>query len=528
MKWLFLVIVGSLFLLVVSGGMVLLWKRWYREDAQNIIQRVLKNSAVTFVVRLLIRGIEFAFSLVLYGLLTPKEIGPYTLGALLVAQYLGTFTEFGLGVLLTREVAKDLRNAPTLFGLTLALRWIGVIVAIPIIAGIIALYALLEHVGVGEAITPIGQHVIWILFLTLIPSAYSGGVTALYQATERMEIPALIELVTAMFSVLLRVLMLLLGFGILGLAWSAVLTSTGTAMVYVVLQKRDFFPPKVYWEWHSIWSLVPLAFPLMLNNLLNMVFFRFDMFLVKAFGGGRGDLLVQQYAIAYQFINVALVLPPVVTFAVFPLLSRLTVDREKFRQLQQHTLHVLLILAFPMAMGLSVLAPHLITLMTRQNASDYLPISAHVLAILGWFLPCSFVNGFLQYVLIALNQQWVITRAFLIGALVNLGANMLCIPWFGLYAASVITILSEVVLFLVFLPLLRREQLTPPLFSLAWRPVLAALVMGGAMLGVEPWGWGIAVLVAGPVYGGMLWMLGAVGPHERELLRRAFRRSAPG
>lgn len=511
-------------LLVFSGLAVLLWKRYYRGDTHNTAQRVLKNSTVPFVVRLIIRVLEFGFALVLYSSLAGEEIGPYTLAALLVAQYLGTFTEFGLGVLLTRDVAKDPSPAAAsrLFGMTLSLRAIFVVAAIPIAGGIIAAYGMLAEFGIGEAITPVGQTVIWILLLTLIPSSYSGAVTALYNAAEEMEVPAIIELITATVSVLIRVTLLLLGFGIVGLAWTAVGVSTLTAAIYLVLQTRRFFPPRLYWDWPLIRSFVPMAFPLMLNNLLNVVFFRFDTFIVKAFGEGNGDLLVQQYAVPYQFINIALVLPPVITFAVFPMLARRAEgDRTLLATAQNRTLQLMLWLAFPVAMGMSLLAPNLIALITRSNAADYLPISAHVLAILAWFLPLSFVNGLLQYVLIAINQQWVITRAFLIGAVFNLTANLLFIPWFGLYAASIITILSEVVLLAVFLPVLRSETLTPPLAALAWRPAVATAAMGGAMIAIYAvGGWMAAVVIAPPVYVAVLWAVGAIGVEERALVRK--------
>ncbi len=529
MTRLLLVTLGAVGLLLLVGVAVVLWQRFYRDDAQNTVRRVLKNSAVPFVVRLVVRGLDFAFALVLYSLLPPEDISPYTLGALLVVQYLGTFSEFGLGVLLTREVARDPSQAPSLFGTTLALRWLLVLATVPLAAAVIGVYALLGHLGIGEAITPVGQQVTWVLLLTLVPATYSGAVTALYHAAERMEVPALIELVTSVVSMLLRIVLLLLGFGILGLAWAAVVVSTGTALVYAVLQRRQFFRPVLRWNRAALWYLVPLAFPLMLNNLLNVVFFRFDMFLIKAFGEGDGDRLLQQYAVPYQFLNIALILPPVITFAVFPLLSRRsTGERAALVQAQNRTLQVLLLLAFPIAMGLCVLAPELVRLLTRNNAAEYLPISAEVLALLAWFLPFSFVNGLVQYVLIAINQQWVITRAFLFGALFNLAANLLTIPWFGVYAASVITILSEVVLFAVFLPVLRREHLVPPLAALAWRPAAAALVMGAAMVVAGQAGWGAAVAVAGPVYVGELWLFGAFGPDERALLRRVLGRAAPG
>src|SRR5215216_5096673 len=101
---LFLVSVAAL--LPLLGLAVLLWRRYYRDDTTNTARRVVKNSAVPTATRLLVRAIDMAFALVLYRLLTGTAIGQYDLAALLVVQYLGTFADFGLGTLLTREVAR--------------------------------------------------------------------------------------------------------------------------------------------------------------------------------------------------------------------------------------------------------------------------------------------------------------------------------------------------------------------------------------------------------------------------------------
>jgi O-antigen/teichoic acid export membrane protein len=520
-------LIATAALLPLLGGAVLLWRRYYREDTGNTARRVVKNSAVPLVLRLVVRALDLAFFIVLQQTLPGANIGPYALAVLLVGQYLNTLTEFGLGVLLTREVAREPRTAERLFGVTLLLRWALVLVAAaPGTALLIGLYELLGNFKLGEAITPAGQAAIWILLLTLIPGAYSSAVTALYNANERMEIPALIEVVTAIIGMAARLTVLWLGFGIIGLSWAAVGVTTCTALIYLGLQSRHFFPPTLTWDGALLRQLVPVALPLMLNNLLNVVFFRFDTFIIKAFGNGQGDLMVTRYDIAYKVIGIATILPPIVTFAVFPLLARRAAgERAVLAQAQNRTLQALLLLAFPIAMGISVLATPLVLLINGRNAAQYLPISADVLAILAWFLPLSFVNGLLQYVLIAVNQQRAITRAFVIGALFNLSANLLTVPWFNLYAASTITILSEIVLFAVFLPLLRREHLTPPLLALAWRPAVAALIMGAAMLVAYQVHWLAAAAVAPPIYVAALWLLGAFGAEERALARRVLGRS---
>ncbi|MEO7908917.1 MAG: oligosaccharide flippase family protein [Roseiflexaceae bacterium] len=533
---------GAILLLLLLGLAALLWRRFYREDSDNAARRVVKNSAVPLALRLIVRALDLLFAFVLLNTLRGADVGPYTFAALFVVQILGTFTEFGLGLLLTREVARDPSAARRYFGVTLALRSVLVVVgALPVAALLIGSYSLLAALNLGERITPIGQQAIWILFLTLIPGAYSSAVTALYNAAERMEVPAVVEVVTAILSMLARIAVLALGFGIIGLAWAAVAVSTFTALMYLVLQTRDFFRPTMQWDGEIIRRIMPLALPLMLNNLLNAIFFRFDTFIIKAFASGTGDLLVQQYNLAYQIIGIATILPPVVTFAVFPMLARRADgERSGLALAQNRTLQVLLLLAFPISIGLTLLAPDLVRLFTRRNADDYLPVAANVLAILAWFLPLSFANGLLQYVLIAVNQQRAITRAFVIGAVFNLVVNLVAVPWFGryllrpdwsLYAAGVITLLSEVVLFRVFLPILRREQLAPPLLALAWRPAIAALLMGAAMLVIRSFDPQVPLLAlaafvaAPPVYLVALWLLGAFGVEERALMRRVLGRA---
>lgn len=91
-----------------------------------------------------------------------------------------------------------------------------------------------------------------------------------------------------------------------------------------------------------------------------------------------------------------------------------------------------------------------------------------------------------------------------------------------------ITILSEVVLLAVFLPLLRRADLTPPLLQLAWRPLLAAMLMGVGLAALRwagvPLHWMGQAMLAVPVYALGLWLFGAFGRSERALLRRVLGR----
>jgi O-antigen/teichoic acid export membrane protein len=521
---------GLVLVLALAGVGAVLWRRFYRDDPHNAARRVFKNSAVTFGLRLVVRGLDMVVFFLLAGTLNVARFGDYTFAALLVSQYLAIITEFGLGVLLTREAARDPTAARRLFGLTLALRLLLIFVgAVPVGLLVIGGFAM-----IGQPLSGEGAAVILILLLTLIPSAYAGAVTALYTASERMEVPALMELVTAALSFLARIAVIAFAPSILGLAWSAVAVSAVTALLFGVLQRRHFFAPTLHWDRLAMLALLPVALPLMLNNLLGTIFFRFDVFLVRAFTGDQAEALVGQYNLTYTIVGIAMIVPPAVTFAVFPLLARRAGDdRAGFASAQQRTLQLLLVLAFPLAMGISVLAADLVQLFTRSQFADY-QVAIPVLAILAWFLPLSFANGLLQYALIALDRQRAITRAFVIGAIFNFTTNLVAIPlsyhvlgdaaW-GLYAAAVITILSEWVLYLVFRPLLRAEGIEPRLGALAWRPALAALAMGAVMLGVKliipTWPGSVSAALLAPVaYGLTLWAVGGLGADEVALARK--------
>ncbi len=532
-----LLLIGAALALLGAGAF--LWQRFYRDDPADVARRIFKNSAVTFGLRMFVRGLDTVILFLLVGALDPAALGAYNTAALLVAQYLATFTEFGLGILLTREVARHPDAARRLFGVTLALRLLLIIAAAaPVAWLVIASYNLIGAVGLSEPLTADGQLAIWILLLTLVPSAYSGAVTALYNAAERMEVPAAVEVLTALLSFLARIAVLGLGWGVIGLAWAAVLVSSITAVIFFGLQVRTFFVPTLSFDAAAIRTLVPQALPLMLNNLLSVIFFRFDLFIVRAFGGSNADLLVQQYILPYQLLNIALVLPPAITFAVFPLLARRAGGaRSELASAQQRTLRLLLFIAFPLAMGMTLLAGDLVWIFTRRRFAEYLP-SVTVLAVLAWFLPLSFANGLLQYVLIAIERQTAITRAFVAGAIFNLTANLIAIPLAirlgrpegALLAAAIITIMSEAVLYAVFRPVLHQEGLPPGILKLMWQPALASLVMAAAMLPAILWlpGWIgslCAICVGPPVYVAALWLSGAIGGEEIALARRIIGRA---
>jgi len=510
---------GLAVLLLLVALVVRWWGRIYQETEAGrggLARRVLKNSLTPLIARLINRAVDFAFAIVVLHYLGVEGYGAYAIAALLVGQYLTTVADFGLSTLSTREVAREPEAANRYLSNTTLLRWALSALSLPLCALIIFIYSRTPQPLSVEA-----QAALWLLAAGLFPAGLAAAVSALFTARERLEVPALAGLLTNILKVFAGVGVLVAGWGVVGLAASSLLVTLANAVLFLYLQCRFLFVPRLevdlaLWRW-----MVPEALPLMLNNLLVLIFFRFDTFILQPYGGAR---TVGAYDAAYKLPNALIEVPYFLTMALFPLLSRLAVeDRSRLEHTYHLALKVLLVLAFPLAMMASVLAPEIIFLL---GGKEYLPDSAIALSVLIWFLPLSYVNGVTQYLLIALNRQRTITLAFILAALFNVGSNLYWIPRYGPYgylAASLITIMTEGVLFVPLWAVVRREGLRLPLLGVAWRPALATAVMGVPMVLLHARGlWPVALLVGPALYGAMLLLLRTWTEEERDFFRRLW------
>jgi len=257
------------------------------------------------------------------------------------------------------------------------------------------------------------------------------------------------------------------------------------------------------------------SLPLMINQFLASAFFNLDVSLLKPI---RGDQVVGYYRAAYAYLNGLNIIPAYFTQAIFPLMSRYAASaRDSLLRAYVLSLRLLLIVALPITAGTPFIARGLILIL---GGGDYLPHSMIALQLLIGFLPLSFVNSVTQYVLIAIDQQRFLTKAFLIGVTFNVAANLIAIPLFSYKGAAVVTILSELALLIPFYHAVRRHLGPLPWVSLFWQPVVAAAVMAGGMGLFHDLPWPLLIPVGGGVYGVVLLLIGGFRQPDMDLLLR--------
>ncbi|WP_110514234.1 flippase [Herpetosiphon llansteffanensis] len=516
----------SLGLIGLLGLTLAAIRRWSkpRQATEDHLSTIGRNASIPFALQLTSRMIDLVFAMILYRFLAIETVGAYDFAAIIVVSYFGTIADWGLTVLATHEIVRQPSQAPQTFRTTLWLRLRFAVLALPIAVVFVLIYN-----GLAEAkITAVGLTreqitVVAILMLTLFPAAISASVTAWLQGHERLVAAAVVNLLTNIGSAAFRLIALVLGFGIIGIASGALAGAVLSAVLFWLAMRRFF--PDVAWRGPTLPAkpLLKEGYPLLLNSLLMTIFFRFDTILLSAF---HGFVVTATYGVAYKLINFTQIVPPIVVNAIFPtLIRRSGDDRAGMSRAYAGTLRMLLNLAFGIAVIATIVAVPLTTWLADKP--EYLPGSVYALMITIWYLPGSYLNGLTQYVIIALGKKQAITKAFGLTAMVNLGLNIWLIPQYSYFAAATITIISELVLFVPLWLVLRREKITLNLAGLLWRPVLSALVAGGVgwlLLAINVY---LAGVVTALIYAAGLWFSGSIGQTERELAARMLKKLRP-
>jgi len=495
--------------IIAFAVVVWAWRRLVNPDAPLTNTRsIAKNSLAPMGLNLFNKAIDFVFAAFYLRVLGPGDSGKFAT-AIIIAGWFEIIANWGLNTLLIREVAKDKSQASRYLLNTSLLR-----IATAIIASLPIFIYIFTVSRTGDQLDQQTTAAILFLMVGMIFSGLGQGLAGLFYAYEQAEVPAVITTVTTIFKVGLGVLVLLLGFSFVGLAAITIVVNLVTLLILLVAAFRQFRIPGP-WSVDFVLQrrMFKLSYPLMLNHLFAVIFFQIDIPLMNQI---NGDVVVGWYNSAYKWVNAFNVIPSFFTFALFPVISRqvqsaLPDAQRTFR----FSIKLMLLISLPLAAITTLLAPLMIGIL---GGREFLPHGAIALQLVIWSIPIGWMNSVTNYVLIALGCERYLTRAFILGVGFNLIANLIFLPRYSYVAASIITILSEIVLLAVFAYYLRPSMPKVGWAGIIKRPLaVTAIMLWAIVLGtlVSP----ILALILGLVaYPVGLWLLRVFGDEERQIL----------
>ncbi len=496
-----------------------LWRYIYGGDLdESTAHRVAKNSLAPIVLNLFNRGIDFAFAIIMLRILRPEGAGLYYY-AIVIFGWFDILTNFGLNVLLTREVARRKDRASEYLLNSSLLRIALAALGVPLLAAFLT-------VRQSAVAPPLPSEALWaiaLLYIGLVPNSISTGLTALFYAFEKAEYPAGVSTVSTILKAVFGVTVLMAGWGIVGLAGASIVTNVITLTILAGLARPlvgRFLPggkPKLD---VALWRyMLGESWALMLTHLLATIFFKIDVVLLE---GIRSATVVGWYSTAYKWLDALNVIPAFFTQALLPIMSvQAREDRAALVRGYRLAVKILVMLALPIAVVTTFIATALVRVL---GGPEYLPDGAIALQLMIWSIPIGWINSLTNYVLIALDRQRQLMLALVIGVTFNIGANLAFMPAYGYRAAAVITIFSELTLLIATYSMLRRLLEPIPWARMLWKPFVAAALMFGAMAMIWPVQPVLALGAGMVAYMGVLAALNPFEPHERARIEPLLRR----
>jgi O-antigen/teichoic acid export membrane protein len=158
------------------------------------------------------------------------------------------------------------------------------------------------------------------------------------------------------------------------------------------------------------------------------------------------------YNSAYKLITVLTLFYTIYSSVVFPVMSKLFKEEKdllKFsfvKSIKYLSLVTIPISVFTLFYGYDLIGIY---------GAEYIDAGG-VLKILIWTVCFLFINGACSLVLNASHKEYSVTKIYTIAAVFNICLNLVLIPNFSVYGASIATVLSEILILILELYALKR------------------------------------------------------------------------
>jgi O-antigen/teichoic acid export membrane protein len=340
-----------------------------------------------------------------------------------------SLTATGLGILVTREVAK---NAGWLTGHLAATVTLTIVLSLGA-AGILFVSTHFTHYA------PDTQQAIGVATVAIIPAALCALAEAIFIAFGQADAVALGVALESLVRTALCVTALLLGAGLFTLFIILIVTRSAQLCLYWRLLARRLPPIQWRLQRHTLWELAREWRVFAAETWVATLYLNLDVILLSLF---YGEAAVGVYDAAWKLIRFGPVIANSLTTAVFPYIARLYVhSRESFQQLSEQSVKYILVAVLPAVLCISILAQRIVLLLFSQQYVDSTPI----LRVLAWLLIPQFLNPFLSRVLYARGHQRQCLAVGVIALLTFLALAFVLIPKYAALGTAWTTVCSSYV-----------------------------------------------------------------------------------
>jgi O-antigen/teichoic acid export membrane protein len=449
---------------------------------------VARNTIVQFAGKI-IGSVLAVFTLaIILRYLGQEGFGKYTT----ITTYVSIFSimaDLGLYLIITREISKPHANEEKLLSNAFTIKLIASI----IILFIASLTSLLLYSG---SIIP-GVIIVSFSFLFVLLNQVLIG---LFQKHFDMSKVAIGEVAS-------RIVWLIGAFIVarfdLGLLWllSTIVLSNFANFLIVFIFSRKYVKIKLAFDKELWLKIIKMTAPLALSVIFNLIYFKIATIFLSVM---KEESDVGIYGAPFKVLESLIAFAAIFAGLLLPLLSRFYKEnRVKFLSIFKKGVDVLIIFVIPMCLGTIFFAQEIMTLAGGEEFTG----SAEILKILILAVAAIFFSHIFGNTAIACHQQKKIMWIYMTVALLSIILNLVLIPKYSYYGASIAVTVSEISVALAIFILIYVKAKVSINYKTILKSAISALGMLIVLFILPDWYFVISVLIASVTYFGILYLL---------------------
>ncbi len=465
---------------------------------------IARNALSLLSANVVSNAVGFAVTVVLVRYLGPEGIGRYTYVTTYAALF-AILSNFGLYLVLTRDVAASPGEVPARLGSVLLLQGLLSPLALVVTVGT----ALMFHPGAEAGLIALSGFGV---VLTSLAATYGAVVTG----QEKIHLNAAVNVGMAVLWALFVLGLVASHLGVVALIGLFVVHKLANAAVFrLVCRRACGVVPRYDLAGLPVRAMLVAAMPFALVLVLNDFYWNAGMIVL---GRLRGTAEVGMFAAAFRVIQVLVAMVGTVSGVLYPRFTHLfATDPDGFAGLVALMRKYLLAVGLPLGLALSALADPLVAVLFGSEFAA----AGGSLRLLGWFLPLFCLYSPLSSAMLAmgLERGWLALMAAAAGVVIGGSASLA--PAFG-HLGVAGAILGSGALLGAAVPLLIRARGV----SMAPTPADLKVVGAAGVMGLILW-WGrgapfLAFVLSVAAYLLVLYLAGFVTAEERLSLRTSL------
>ena len=468
----------------------------------STLKIILKNTGWQLFANILNKLFSLILLVYLARGLGEIEFGKYSFANSFIQIFI-VMADLGLSLLTIREVAKENNKASKYLGNFTILK---ILLSLCAFSAIIVIINLLPY----PAST---VRVVYVLSVYFIFTSLSTFFRCIMNAFEKMEYDATLSLFEKFITVALCFIFLKSGYGLIPISYAFLTGGTIGLIMSFVLVVKKFVKPDFHIDL-SFWKVsLKDAFPFALGSVFVMIYSYIDQVMLSLM---KGDAAVGWYNASFSLVNNVTILASVFMSAAYPTFSRLFRDsQESLKVVYERSFKYLLILGLPIAVGGMILAERIIILL---YGNEYLP-SVAAFRILIWTAFPSHLCYLFSTFLNSINKQGTNLLFMIISTIANVLLNLILIPQFSYLGAGIATLLSEIILFFLWIWYLSRSKYRFLPIRLFTKVIAANGIMSMIILLLFKTGIIFLVAIGVIAYCMSLYALGCIDDEDRRIIK---------